>query len=525
VARPGSSRKTVFAIIGVFLSRSLAMVLATVISVLMGNKFGVGQATDSFFFARRIAMGCAEAAQRVTNIVLIPGLAAKLNSRDPELIGRTWVRYLRNTFLWGFPITIVLAVAAPFLVKIMGPGFTPDTADMSVYLLRILLFIIPVTVLESISGSVLNAGRHFTAAATIPLLGRLCVVVSLFFLVPPWNVHELAWVMLIGSAAASVILGLVAHRKLPGMVEAGEKIDSKTKGEAGRLFWPGFLVFFTTQAFIWLEFGYASTLGAGAISEMEYGYRILAILPGVVSSSLTTVMYTEFSHLMAQGRKEEMYLSLARVTRGGLYLMAPVIGFLAFQGENIARIMLHHGAFPESSIKVIGDVMLYMAFSAIGLYCVKIYIFGMYADESAPVLKMVLIMLGVTLATRIIFINLFIDSMGPAGIALARSVSTLFRVAAVYLLLKHYWGRFLRPRDLVAMLSMIVFTAVAMGATRFANDWLGFTPDKSVPVRLVGLGVMAVLGFGLYVGLTYLVRMPETARIEKAFRKKILRMG
>jgi peptidoglycan biosynthesis protein MviN/MurJ (putative lipid II flippase) len=90
MAPPKSARKTVLAIAGVFVTRSLGMILATVISVLMGNKFGIGVATDGFFFARRIAMGCAESAQRVTNIVLVPGLTSKLNSRDPEQASHAW---------------------------------------------------------------------------------------------------------------------------------------------------------------------------------------------------------------------------------------------------------------------------------------------------------------------------------------------------------------------------------------------------------------------------------------------------
>ncbi|MBU2501978.1 hypothetical protein KJ682_11675 [bacterium] len=525
MAAKRSQRKNVIAILGVALTRSMGMILAMGVSALMANRFGAGLTTDGFFFARRLAMGFSESAQRVTNTVLIPGLAAKLNDLDTSQAPQAWRRYLGRVLLFGLPATALAAVLAPQIVGITGPGFTPEGTELASHLLRILLFIIPLTIFKAVSGSLLNAGRVFAAPATLALLSRFLVVIALLFFVPPWSVDHLAWTMLTGAAIAAIILTAIARDQLPLMLAAEKKIETEVKGEPARLFWPGFLIFFTSQAFIWLEFGYASTLGSGAISEMEYGYRILAILPGVVSASMTTVMYTEFSHLAAQGQKQEMYRTLAQVTRGGLFFITPLIAFLAFQGENIAGVLLNHGAFQDSSTGVIGDVMMMMAFSAVGLYFSRIYVFGLYADESAPVLRMVLIIVGVTLATRLLFINLLIGSMGVAGIALARSISTLCRVLTVYLLLYLHWGKFIQRRDLAAMAGILLFSAAAMGSTALLDDWLGFTPDKSFIVRLIGLGVVGVVGFVIYFGLAYAFRLPEIKQVRRFLRKKVPGLG
>lgn len=514
------SGKTVGSMIKIAVTRGLGLVMALGVSSLLANRLGTSEAADAFFFSRRLAVGFSEAANRVANVMLVPGLVAILTTRDIAGIRKVWHRYQLRALVWLLPIAAAGALSAPWIVSRVGPGMSADTAHLAATLLRILVFIIPVVVFRSISGSMLNAGRVFGVPELMAQFSRFLMILALLFLVPPFSVTFLAWVMLTGSLMAALSLTFITGRTL-GRIQPREKPRRGDGGNGpGRLFLPGLLVFGTNQLLIWAEFGFASTLGVGNIATYEYANRLMNILPELITASLTTVMYTEFSHLMARGERPEMFRKLAVSMRSGLFVLTPVVAFLAFQGESIARLLLHHGRFDAEAVKATAGVMHMVAFAGIGTFVSRVLLFAMYSDKDVKVMRLVAIAIGVKIVTRILCITLLVGPLGVAGIALGRSISILLRMFVIFLLLYRVWGRFLQMSDIRNMLLIFLFTLVSMGGTFAAGRVFGLNDGGDYLTNLLELAATAGVGFGLFLGLAAIVRLPELKALKGMIKRR-----
>jgi len=512
--------KTISSMAKIAVTRGLGLVLAMGVSSLLANRLGTSAPADAFFLARRLAVGFSEAANRISNVMLVPGLVAILSTGDVGRVRKVWHSYQLRAMLWLLPAAGVCALASPWIIHVAGPGLEPDTAHLASGLLRVLLFIIPVTVFRAISGAMLNAGRVFGVPELMAQFSRFLVIMALLLLVPPYGVTFLAWTMLVGSLLAALSLTLITDRSL-GRIKPRKKPGTGDSGNGpGRLFLPGLLVFGTNQALIWFEFGIASKLGEGNIATYEYANRLMAILPGLIAASLTTVMYTEFSHQMARGERQEMYRSLARSLRSGLFILAPVVAFLAFQGEAIARLLLHHGRFDAEAVKITARTMHMVAFAGVGTFISRVLLYSVYADKDIKVMRLVLSAMVVKVVARIALVLLLVGPLGVAGIALGRSLSILVRMLVIFLLLYKVWGRFLRLSDIRNMILVLVITAVSMGSTLYLNRLMTWTMDGSFWIRLLGVSVAAVVGFGLFLGLSALVRLPELKALKGMIRSR-----
>ncbi len=513
-------KKIITSVAKVAFSRGLGLVLALGVSALLANRLGTSEAADAFFFARRLAMGFSEAASRISNVMLVPGLVAILATGDVARVRKVWRRYQLRVLLWVLPVAIAGAVLAPAIVRLVGPGLSTHGSELAGALLRVMIFIIPVTVFRAISASMLNAGRVFGVPELMAQFSRFLLVMALLFLVPPHGVAFLAWVMLTGSFLAALTLTMITNRSLVRIKPRPGAGQGDSSNGPGRLFLPGLLVFGVNQALIWVEYGFASTLGTGNIAVLEYGYRLMAILPGLITASLTTVMYTEFSHQMATGDREAMFRSLARALRAGLFILAPIVAFMAFEGESVAGLLLHHGRFDAVAVSQTAMVMRMVAFAGIGMFLSRILIFSMYADESLSILRLVVLVVIINFLTRLLFIKLLIGPMGPAGIALGRSLSVFCRMMVVFFMLYRAWGRFLRLADIRNMLLVVLITLVSMGTGLLVDRQLGWTQGGSFLVRLLGLVGIAGIGFGLFLGFSAAVRLPELTAVVAMVRRR-----
>ncbi len=512
--------RIITSVLGIAISRGMGLVFALAVSVLLANRLGAGAQTDAFFFARRITAGLAEAAYRVAGIALIPSLVAALQTETPSRVSRLFRGHLAKVLVWAIPAGLLLSLAAPYVVRLLGPGLTGERADLAVQVLRVLFFLIPTSLFLAISTSLLNAGRIFGFPAAMSQLSRLLVVIALLFFVPPHSVGFLARVMLAGSLTAGVVLFLVTTRYLPRICSSELVTRRKAGVGAGDLLWPGLIFFGVGQFSVWVDFGFASTLGTGHLSMLEYGYRFMGILPGLLSASLNTVLYTEFAHQSATGNLEDLQRSLIRAARAGLFIIAPVVGFIAFQGEEILGLFLHHGEFAEEAVRTSARIMLLAGPGMALAFVARVFVFGMYTDRTAPRLKITIITMSLALAGRFLFVWIFSRTYGIAGVALGSSLGSIILVIVVMVALKKIWPGFLKFRDMRALAMILVITTISMAVTHFLSLKTGWTANPGTLGKAMVLAVQAVFGGGLFLAMAAVLKMPELRAAGAFLRRK-----
>lgn len=507
-------------IAGVAFARGLGLVLALAVSVLLANRLGAGATTDAFFFARRLTVGVTEALRRVAGLVLVPGLVSALRSLSARDVARLWLQQLTRIVSISILAAIAGALFAPQIVRVLGPGLEAERAALAVRLIRILVFLIPAGLFVATSSGLLNAGRRYGVPAMLSMVPRLLVVISLLLFVPPMGVELLAWVLLIGSITAGLALYLIIRKVLPRLqAECASDTPSPPGETTGRL-WPSLLLQGYAIAIVWIDLAFASTLGSGGLSVLEYGNRLMTILPGLLSTSLMTVMYTEYSHGAAEGNTGAMQRSLVQSARGGLFILVPLTGFFALWGDGIVRILLHHGAFGADTADLTTWVMRMIAPAVIFSFLSNILTSGLFADPKAPRMKMLGISMAVALVCRVVSIKMLIGPFGVSGIALGNSLASLCMLCVLYPMLKRLWGGFVTPSDFRGIAGIAAATGITLAIVHGVRLLSGFPQRSSLMTEaLVMLGT-AVVGGGAYLALAWILRFKELSVIKGLLRRR-----
>jgi putative peptidoglycan lipid II flippase len=502
-------KRIIGSIAAVALTRGLGLVLALGISVLLAGTLGAGAATDAFFFARRITVGLSEALSRVVGMVLIPGLVSALKSMAAADVAALWRRQLIRISALSLLGAIGAAWLAPAIVGAIGPGLEGERAELTVRVLRIMVFLIPAALFLAVSKSLFEAGKRFWVPAALSLAPRTFVILCLLLMIPPWGVESLAWALVAGSVLAGVVLLVLLLKHLPALHrEFATGVPGLVKDAGGRL-WPSLLIHGHGQAIVWIDLAFASTVGTGALSILEYGTRMMTILPGLLSSSLVTVMYTEYSHRSLDGSGGSLQRSLMRTTRGGLFLLAPLIGLIALLGNDIVALLLQRGAFDAEAARLTVSVMRFLAPAMVFSFMVNNLLSALYADPTAPRLKILGVAILAALAFRIVILLALVGPLGIAGVALGNSLSSLCLLLALYPLVRRHWGGFLTGSDARSFAGIIFATAVSMALVHFLRDRVGAAEGLGVGMRALTLLGYGGLGAGCYFGLTLLLRLKE----------------
>lgn len=501
--------RIVGSIAAVAFARGLGLVLALAVSVLLASRFGAGSSTDAFFFARRLTNGLTEALSRVVGMVLIPGLVSALRTKSVKDVAVIWRRQLFRIVSLSLLGAGLLALLAPYIVSALGPGLEQDRAELAVRLIRVLAFLIPAGLFLATSTSLLNAGRRFGVPALLTLAPKILLVCSLLLFVPPWGVDSLAWALLVGSIMAGLVLFIVLARVLPAMQrESAGNGTTSLQESTGRL-WPSLLVHGYGQGTVWIDLAFASTVGLGGLSVLEYGSRMMTIFPGLLSSSLVAVMYTEYSHRSLDGSGGALQRSLVRTTRGGLFLLVPLIGLIALLGDDVVGLLLLRGAFDAAAADLTVAVMRFIAPAMVFAFLINNALSGVFADPAAPRLKMIGTAVAIALACRVLAILLLIEPLGVRGVALGSSIAALSMVVAMYPMLRSRWGNFLTRSDGRSMAGIALATCITLLLVYSLREWIGPAGDAGLMVRAMTLLGLGAAGIGCYIALATLLRLKE----------------
>ena len=513
--------RIVGSIVTVAVTRGLGLILALAISVLLAGRLGAGTSTDAFFFARRITVGLSEALSRVVSMVLIPGMVSALRSMRVEDIERLWRRQLiRISALSLFGASLAALLASP-IVSVLGPGLEGDRAALAVRVFRIMLFLIPTALFLAVSKTLFEAGRRFGVPAVLSLLPRTMVVACLLLLVPPWGVESLAWAFVAGSVLAGLILLVLLVRRLAALQgQCATNAATAVKDAGGRL-WPSLLIHGHGQGVVWIDLAFASMVGTGGLSVLEYGNRLMTVLPGLLSTSLVTVMYTEYSHRSLDGSGGSLQRSLMRTTRGGLFLLVPLIGLIALLGDDIVALLLHRGAFDAESAMLTVGVMRFIAPAMVFSFISNNLLSALYADPVAPRLKIPGIALSAALVFRVVFLLVIVGPMGITGVALGDSLSSLCLLLALYPLMRRHWGDFLTRSDARSVAGIAVSTGVSLLIVYGLREWLGSAREAGVLARVLVLLGYGGLGAGCYFALAALLRLKELTAAKDLLARRL----
>jgi putative peptidoglycan lipid II flippase len=480
---------------------------------LVRDLFAEGAMTAAFVptFTRALQSQGREAAWRLGNLVI-----------NALLVVTTVLVVLGIVF--AEPITRAIASGHMVEVGLRFIGFARQTAvpegfaavqgklELTTQLTRMMMpFLTTVAVAVAVMG-MLNALHRFFLPALSPAMFNVATILCAFLLVPlmePLGLPDIA------AIALATVLGGIGQIAIqwPALRKEGFRyrpiLDFRDPGvrEILRLMGPGTLGLAAVQINVLVNTSLATTEPQGAVSWLQYAFRLMYLPIGLFGVSIATAALPDLSKHAAADDRDAMRRTISSGLRMMLMLNVPATIGLIVLAHPIVELLLERNMFTPHDTTATAAALIFYSPGLLGYSAVKIASPSFYSmgDSRTPATVSVL-SIGVNLALNIMLVR----EMGYRGLALGTAIAAIFNASVLlYLLGRRLDG--LDGRRIAVSFGKILVASVLMGAASyFAAQWLAdLLPGRDWYWRAVRVSTAIAAGVLVLMGSARLLAIAE----------------
>jgi putative peptidoglycan lipid II flippase len=289
--------------------------------------------------------------------------------------------------------------------------------------------------------------------------------------------------------------------------------------EVLRLMGPGTLGLAAVQINVFVNTYLATSQEQGAVSWLNYAFRLMYLPIGLFGVSIATAALPEIARRAAADDYTGMQQTVSTALRMMLMLNVPAtIGLIAL-AHPIVALLLQRGHFSAHDTNATAAALIFYAPGLLGYSAVKIASPSFYSlrDSRTPVIVSVIAVL-----TNLTINLLLVRVMGYRGLALGTALAAMVNAGTLLWLLRRRLGG-LEERRIATALVKITVASVLMGlAARQSGLWLAARiPATSSMWRAIEL--TAAISVGLVV-LIVAARLLRLAEFDEAFSRVLKRL-
>ena len=509
----------------VFLSRILGLVREQVFAAL----FGASHATDAYQIAFRIPNLLRDLfAEGAMSAALVPTFIQVQKEKGANRAWQVATRVFVILFLVVCVIALVGIVFAEPLVALYAGAYksVPGKFELTVSMTRTMMPFFPLVALAAAFMAILNAcGKFFIPSFASAMFNLVSIVVGVILahFLPQYGMQPIQG-MAIGVVAGGLIQAAI---QWPVLRKSGyqvlwngpEKI-APLKDPALRrmmlLMIPGTVGLAATQINILVNSVFATSVGPGAVSWLNYAFRLMQFPIGIFGVSLASATLPVFSRAWTGQTYDEASSSLVKSMKRVFAVNFPASAGLAFLGVPIIALIFEHGRFTHQDTVSTAQALAAYSVGLTAYSIVKVLVPICYAIGET---KVAVLSSFFSVLCNLIFNFLFVKQLGFIGLALGTSLTAILNS----ILLWFFISRRMRAHGasaptgevLWAMGKYLVAALVMGGTVWFLDRVLGDSPR--VFRVAAGLGV----GVGSYLIYSILLKCQESLEILELFKRRL----
>ncbi len=371
-------------------------ILASRVSGLIRNK------VFAYYFGDTDLAGAYRAAQRIPNVLqnllgegalsasFIPAYARLLAEGRTDEAGRLAGAIFSLLAVVVSALVAVGTALAPWLTRLIAPGFTGETYTLTVTLVRIFFPGIGLLVLSAWCLGILNSHRRFLLPYAAPVALNLVVILTLLVFGGQPLAHLVVWTTwgnVVGSAVMLAIQLPTVWRIAPAL-RLGFQLDGAPTREVIRNFFPALISRGVAQISGYLDNILASLISPNAVGILGYAQDVYMLPVSLFGLAISAAELPALAS--ATGTPEavaaQMRERLAQAVRQMSFFVIPSsVAFVAL-GGSIVGVLYRGGRFDDNATAA---VWLTLAAAAVGLRAAtqaRLYASGFYAlgDTRTP---------------------------------------------------------------------------------------------------------------------------------------------
>jgi putative peptidoglycan lipid II flippase len=517
---PSTGRSAFFVGSGILISRIIGLIRQRIFA----HYFGTSAAGDAFSAAFRIPNFLQNIfGEGALSASFIPVYAKLLAQEDEKKATHVANAVLGLLALITSLVVLVGVLATPYLTDFIAPGFTGETRELTVRLVRILFPGAGLLVLSAWCLGVLNSHHRFFISYTAPVAWNLAIIASLIAYGGKVGQFPLAAVVAWASVAGSALqfgIQLPTVLKLVRPLRPTIDTTSVHVRTVVTRFFPVFMSRGVIQISAFVDAILASFLPTGAVVALTYAQSLYTLPVSLFGMSVSAAELPAMSR--AIGSTEEVAEILRKRLDAGLHRIAffivpSAVAFMAL-GDVIAAVLYQTGQFKQDAAFYVWGIL---AGSSIGLLAStlgRLYSSTYYAlhDTRTPLLYAVIHVALATVLGYVCAIYLpgairIAPKWGVVGLTASASVAAWTE----FILLRRTLNRRIGHTGLPLRYLLKLWSAAFLGAAIGWGCKLLIGPRHPIPVAVLVLGTFGVS----YFALTSAFGIPEARNtIEKALR-------
>ncbi len=497
-------------------------VLGLVRDRILSAHFGAGDILDVYYAAFRIP-------DFVFELLIVGSFSAafipvftKLRVRNKENQSWQLVQDLLLMFASVIIIFVIIsAIFAPALMHIIVPGFTKEKISLATEFVRIMLISPIFLAMSAIIGGVLVSLKKFILYASAPIFYNIGIIIGITVFVPYLNDPiGLAWGVVFGA-----FLHLSVH------VIAFKGIDFKFKipklnfyrnpdlKNVLNLMIPRVFGGASNQISLIFVTMFASGLSSGSLVIFTFAQNIQSVILGLVGTSFALAVFPSLSMKYAKGDIDKFSILFDKTFRRILYYAIPLSILFWVLRTQIVRVIYGAGHFDWKATQITTEVLGILLLSAFAQASIPLLARAFYAMGNTKVPVYTAIGSQIVNLLCIVF---FIKDYGVKAIALAFTISTLFNLFALFIIIRTKLDG-ISLKETVYSILYIIIASIGAGFVAYAvRELIGakFSLDYVWEVSLQ-LVLSGTLGAFMFLGISALFNLQEFETIKKNIIVKI----
>ncbi len=493
----------------VALSSLASRFLGVIRDRILAGQFGAGTSLDIYYAAFRVP-------DLIFNLIVLGALSAGFVPIFTSLIkdfscehktdcgsdGKnkdSWdlANNVLNLLLVGLIVLSAIGIIfAPFLTKLITPGFGLEEQATTTALTRI-MFLSPLFLgISGILGGILQSFKRFFVYSLAPIFYNIGIIIGALYFTQWWGLYGLAW---------GVVLGAFLHMavQIPSVYYLGFRYKFKivwreaNTWKIGRMMIPRTLSLAISQINLVVITIIASSLSSGSLSIFNLANNLQSFPIGIFGISFAIAAFPALSESAFD--KEKLTANFSSTMRQILFFIVPATVLIIALRAQIIRVILGTGQFNWQNTISTMNTLGFFALSLFAQATMPLLIRVFYArhNSSTP------FYLGLFSIILNIGLSFFLgSSLGVAGLALAFSIANILNFVLLWIWLYFTIGNLDISNILISVLK---FTASAIAAGLAAQimkvvvwPFIDMTKFSGVFIQLIASAGAGILVYGLF---------------------------
>ncbi len=359
----------------------------------------------------------------------IPVFTSFLTKEDRSGAWKLFAAVVNTAFIAAAIGSAGLALFAPWIVATtVGRGFTPQYQALCANLMRVISI---GTVIFAVSGvvmSTLQANQHFFLPALAPIMYNLGILGGVIFLAPTLGV----WGPTIGVVIGSLLHLLI---QVPGLIKYKAVWTARLGWRDAqlrrviRLMIPRVIGLGTVQLASIITISLASTLAAGSVTALNYGWRIMQLPETLIATAIATAAFPTLSEFAARRQIPQLRATLRLTLLAILALTIPATLGLLILGRWMVQVL--YDVSLEATLLTTWAVQGY-ALGLIAQSMLEVVARTFYAQQDTwTPLYVAVAAMGIAIVASFALRS----TLGVGGLALANAIGATFETSVLLIIL------------------------------------------------------------------------------------------